>query len=301
MINKFRVVVSHMGTCLHYNDVIMSLIAFQITSLTIVYSTVYSGADQRKHQSSASLAFVRGIHRGRVNSPHKWPVTRKMFPFDDVIMGGLFRTTAPGISFEVPEDNPEILPLFLTEIKIFAPTSLSTSCHLYDDKYTSDNVVAWQFFIPPVVLSPIMVYRSIRLLVSCLSIRPFGFFPNPFQQAISNLVHLFGGNYTTCSHFIGIGSILPTLRPKADCFFNHVFINQDKSFKYVTFLHLFLFSEYVLRVFGLSSTWLQTSVWKFLDMCGVSGYKSSLSVIYSKPYFILMQFVSFCPASNYGY
>ena len=64
----------------------MSAIASQITSLTIVYSIVYSDADQRKHQSSASLAFVRGIHRGPVNSPHKWPVTRKMFPFDDVIM-----------------------------------------------------------------------------------------------------------------------------------------------------------------------------------------------------------------------
>ena len=49
---------------LHYNDVIMGTIASQITSLTIVYSTVYSDADQRKHQSSASLAFVRGIHRG---------------------------------------------------------------------------------------------------------------------------------------------------------------------------------------------------------------------------------------------
>ena len=61
-------------------------IASQITSLTIVYSTVYSDADQRKHQSSASLAFVRGIHRGPVNSPHKWPVTGKMLPFDDVIM-----------------------------------------------------------------------------------------------------------------------------------------------------------------------------------------------------------------------
>ena len=71
----------------HYNDVIMSKIASQITSLTIVYSTVYiSGPDQTKHQSSASLAFVRGIHRRPVNSPHKWPVTRKMFPFDDVIM-----------------------------------------------------------------------------------------------------------------------------------------------------------------------------------------------------------------------
>ena len=60
--------------------------AAQITSLTFVYSTVYSGADERKHQSSASLAFVRGIERWPVNSPQKWPVTRKMFPFDDVIM-----------------------------------------------------------------------------------------------------------------------------------------------------------------------------------------------------------------------
>ena len=58
----------------HYDDVIMGAMASQITSLTIVYSTVYSGADQSKHQSSASLAFVWGIHRGPVNSPHKWPV-----------------------------------------------------------------------------------------------------------------------------------------------------------------------------------------------------------------------------------
>ena len=70
----------------HYCDVIMGAVASKITSLTIAYSTVYSDADQRKHQSSASLAFVRGIHRGPVNSPHKRPVTRKMLPFDDVIM-----------------------------------------------------------------------------------------------------------------------------------------------------------------------------------------------------------------------
>ena len=67
----------------------MGAIASQITSLTIVYSIVYSGIDQRKHQSSASLAFVRGIHRSPVNPLHKWPVTRKMFPFDDVIMLGV--------------------------------------------------------------------------------------------------------------------------------------------------------------------------------------------------------------------
>ena len=70
----------------HYDDVIMTMLASQITSLPVVCSIVYSDVNQRKHQSSASLAFVREIHRGPVNFPHKWPVTRKMFPFDDVIM-----------------------------------------------------------------------------------------------------------------------------------------------------------------------------------------------------------------------
>ena len=72
--------------CLHYSDVMMDAMASQITSPTIVYSTVYSGADQRKYQSFASLPFVRGIQRWPVNSSHKGPVKRKMFPFDDVIM-----------------------------------------------------------------------------------------------------------------------------------------------------------------------------------------------------------------------
>ena len=67
----------------HYNDVIMGTIATLIANFTIVYSTVYSDADQRKHQSSAALAFV---HRGPVNILHNWPVTRKMFPFHDAIM-----------------------------------------------------------------------------------------------------------------------------------------------------------------------------------------------------------------------
>ena len=64
----------------------MSTMVSQITGVSIVYSNVGSGADQIKNQSSTSLAFVRGIHRWRVNSPHKGPVTRNMFPFDDVIM-----------------------------------------------------------------------------------------------------------------------------------------------------------------------------------------------------------------------
>ena len=58
MSGHFVVVLSY-----HYNDIMMSTMASQITSLTIVYLSVYSGADQRKHQISASLAFVKGIHR----------------------------------------------------------------------------------------------------------------------------------------------------------------------------------------------------------------------------------------------
>ena len=70
----------------HYSDVTMSAMAYQITGVSMVNSTVCSDADQRKHQSSASLPFVRVIHRWPVNSPHEGPVTREMFPFDDVIM-----------------------------------------------------------------------------------------------------------------------------------------------------------------------------------------------------------------------
>ena len=73
-------------TTLHYSDVIMTAIASQVSSLTIVYSIAYSDTDQRKHQSSVSLASVRAIHRWPVNSPHKRPVKRKMFQFDNVIM-----------------------------------------------------------------------------------------------------------------------------------------------------------------------------------------------------------------------
>ena len=77
----------------HYNDEIMDAMASQTTSLTIVYLIVYSGADQTKHQSSASLAFVRGTHRGPVNSPYKWPVTRTRFSFDDVIIFDIWTCT----------------------------------------------------------------------------------------------------------------------------------------------------------------------------------------------------------------
>ena len=109
---------SRRNLCTHYGDVIMGAMASRITSLTIVCTTVYSGADQRKHQSSASLAFVRGIHRGPVNSPHKRPVTRKMSPFDDVIMKIMRETRQigrwlPAILFGFPS----ILAKFLKFIR----------------------------------------------------------------------------------------------------------------------------------------------------------------------------------------
>ena len=104
------------GTVLtmHYIDVILTTMASQITSLTVVYSTVYSDGDQRKHQSSASLAFVRGIHRGPVNSPHKVPVTRKMFPFDDVIMI-ITSHEVHWVYWETIQYNDVVLPLFLSK------------------------------------------------------------------------------------------------------------------------------------------------------------------------------------------
>ena len=64
----------------------MGTMASQITSLMIVYSTVYSGADERKHQNYASLAFVQGIHRWLVNSRYNGPVTWRMFQLDVIVM-----------------------------------------------------------------------------------------------------------------------------------------------------------------------------------------------------------------------
>ena len=87
--SKFRMSfgkISYIATApRHYSDIILGEMASQITSLTIIYSTVYSGADQRKHQSSASLAFVRVIHQcGEI--PAQMARNAEMLPFDDVVM-----------------------------------------------------------------------------------------------------------------------------------------------------------------------------------------------------------------------
>ena len=80
----------------------MGAMVSQITILTIVFSTVYSDTDEEKHQSYASLSFVRGIHRWPVNSLHKETVSRKMFPFDVVIMDQIDATNLRPGSTRLP-------------------------------------------------------------------------------------------------------------------------------------------------------------------------------------------------------
>ena len=121
----------------HYNDVMMIAMASQITSLTIVYTSVYPGVDQIKHQSSALLAFVRGIHRWPVNSPHKGPVTRKMLPFDDVIMSGPFMDLKPGDILKTVHSN-----LSSSLIMAWVASRWVTKEHI-DDKWTLGHVMAW--------------------------------------------------------------------------------------------------------------------------------------------------------------
>ena len=132
----------------------MGTIASQITSLTIVYSTVYSGADQSKHQSSASLAFVWGIHRGPVNSPHKWPVTRKMFPFDDVIVYTYTWSPRDRSSKATEQLRPQwsrffqcLTHLGLSYTSVHPETKSSlvqiNVCHLFGDKPLSEPILVY--------------------------------------------------------------------------------------------------------------------------------------------------------------
>ena len=79
--NKTKHIVTFTYLMYHYSDVMMSEMAPQITAIWIVCLTVCSGADHRKCQSTASLAFVGGIHWWPVDSPHKGPVMQTMFPF----------------------------------------------------------------------------------------------------------------------------------------------------------------------------------------------------------------------------
>ena len=107
----------------YYIDIIMSMIVSQITSVSIVCSTVCSGADQRKHQSSAStLAFVRGIHWWPVNSPHKGPVIGKLF----VSIWSRHRDTGTfcNISFRLTKRTPKLCisgPFVWESLQCYSP------------------------------------------------------------------------------------------------------------------------------------------------------------------------------------
>ena len=146
-IKKYHFVTSE-GQAWHYNDVIMGAIASQITSLTIVFSTVYLDTDQRNYQSSASLAFAWGIHRRSVNSPHKWPVTRKMFPFDDVITG------MHVLSYHAYEKKYPNTHVWYTILQLYSSCSGNIQYMVYmtyakysvisQDHY--DDVIKWKHF-----------------------------------------------------------------------------------------------------------------------------------------------------------
>ena len=151
----------------------MSAMSSQITSLTIVYSTVYSGADQRKHQSFASLAFARGIHQGPVNSPHKGPVTRRVFPFDDVIM--LFH---PPVLSRHPTLYWTRYQLSMMGLKLICISNGSPRCHCFNiDKHVKTHKSMSPWFLTrmgkrvcPQVISLIwpkakyLIYTNICLL-----------------------------------------------------------------------------------------------------------------------------------------
>ena len=145
LVGKVNLATRLMDSVEHYDDVIMGAIASQITSLTIVYSNVYSDADQRKHQSSASLAFVWEIHRGPVNSPHKWPATRKMSPFNDnesldACMTLRFNTLRPrqnGRHF--PDD---IFKFILFDENVWVLIKISLKCCSYGSSYQYSSIAS---------------------------------------------------------------------------------------------------------------------------------------------------------------
>ena len=140
----------------HYSDVTMGAMASKITGVSIVYSIVGSGAVQRKHQSSASLVFVRRILRWPVNSPHKGPVTRKMITIDDVIMMLLADTPTPTpatpahplsqiqihrwIETRLYVDYSTIVPRGMSDLCWKFNLMKIHSCALHNDRQTDQNL-----------------------------------------------------------------------------------------------------------------------------------------------------------------
>ena len=148
----------------------MGAIASQITSLTIVYSTVYSDVDQRKHQSSASLAFVRGIQWGPMNSPQQWPVRRKTFPFHDVIMWPQWGKT--------PNTSPVVMgPPFKSSIKAVSQIGLGLF-----DWVQSNHATAPEHYIG--VITSAMASQITGVYIVCSIVGP-GAYQRKHQSSAS--------------------------------------------------------------------------------------------------------------------
>ena len=144
-----------------------------ITSLTIINSTVYSCADQRKHQNSESLAFVWEIHRWPVNSPHKWPVMRKMFPFDDVIMSHencywylLLREL--DTSFEPGSPSTAVSSVLTTRPYIFIWVSPMYDWSHPRPRWSLCSIGQWLIII--IIYWSCINRSSNRLVIDCLSV-----------------------------------------------------------------------------------------------------------------------------------
>ena len=118
----------------------MSTTASQITSLTIIYSSVCSRADQRKHQSSASLAFARGSHRWPMNSPHIGPVTRKEFTFDDVIM---IKPSPPSATYMHQCTGSALVQVMAWRLFGAKPSSKPMNAGLFIVDWTIRNKLQW--------------------------------------------------------------------------------------------------------------------------------------------------------------
>ena len=123
----------------------MSAMVSQITGVSIVYSTVSSGADQRKHQSSASLAFVRLTHRWPMNSSHKGPVARKIFPFDASSWNGEYVHTFGGLAYIIFQ-NQETPSRLGAALSCLAWPRLAMPCHVLSCLVLS-WVRTWCFFV----------------------------------------------------------------------------------------------------------------------------------------------------------
>ena len=204
---------------IEYNDVIMSAMASQITGVSIVCSNVGTGPDQRKHQSSVSLASVRGMHRWQVNSSHKRPVTRKMFPFDDVIMFRIPWTSAchqpqgKGVVSQIPQCIRQIShdsPLCNRNVHTCAHFGYKNGALWVWDRYFAG-------FMKMVSLWPARNWRNfegdIFKCISCMEVSEFrlmfywNLFPRDRPVQISFFMWFLPRNLSVTSHLICTGRV----------------------------------------------------------------------------------------------